>query len=153
MRIDLQRLEEDDWRLWRAVRLAALAEAPDAFGSTLAEWSGPNDLEARWRARLASVPFTVVAGLDDSPAGVVAALRDDDVVELVSLWVAPAARGRGVGDALVAAVLAWADGREVQLDVRAGNAPAITLYARAGFTDAGPAEEAGERRMVRPRTA
>lgn len=45
----------DSWRMWRELRLAALAEAPNAFGSTLAEWSGAGDTEQRWRARLEDV--------------------------------------------------------------------------------------------------
>jgi len=61
--ITAQQLCEDDWALWRTLRQAALAEAPGAFGSTLAEWTGAGDTEARWRARLVTVPFNVVARL------------------------------------------------------------------------------------------
>jgi hypothetical protein len=53
--LELRTLESDDWRLWRELRLGALAEAPHAFGSTLAEWQGPGDREERWRSRL-SIP-------------------------------------------------------------------------------------------------
>ena len=45
-----------DWCQLRALRLAGLAEAPAAFGSALAEWTGKGDTEHRWRARLSSVP-------------------------------------------------------------------------------------------------
>jgi GNAT superfamily N-acetyltransferase len=31
----------------------------------------------------------------------------DDVIELISMWVAPFARGHGVGDAAIRRVLAW----------------------------------------------
>jgi hypothetical protein len=50
------------------LRLAALAEAPAAFGSTLSDWSGPGDTEERWRARLASVAHNIVLEHGGSPA-------------------------------------------------------------------------------------
>ena len=53
-------VEPDDWRMWRALRLAALTDAPGAFGSTLAEWSGTGDTEQRWRARLGDVALNLV---------------------------------------------------------------------------------------------
>ena len=37
----------EDWRLFRALRRTALADAADMFGSSLAEWSGTGDTEAR----------------------------------------------------------------------------------------------------------
>ena len=53
--IDILVLTPDDWPTWRELRLAALAEAPGAFGSRLADWQGDGDREQRWRDRL-SVP-------------------------------------------------------------------------------------------------
>ena len=50
--IELRVLSPDDWRVWRELRLAALAEAPEAFGSRLADWRGDGDREERWRDRL-----------------------------------------------------------------------------------------------------
>lgn len=140
-RVRLRRLGPDDWRDWRALRLRALAESPEAFGSTLAEWSGPGDLEERWRARLA-LPGArnLLARLEgpggEGDVGMASGLREGDRVGLVSMWVAPEARGRGVGDALVAAVVDGAreDGASVvRLDVAEGNDPALALYLRHGF--------------------
>ncbi|HEY0374884.1 MAG TPA: GNAT family N-acetyltransferase, partial [Amnibacterium sp.] len=131
--IEVRRIGEDDWREWRSLRLAALATDPAAFGSTLADWSGPDDLEARWRARLAGSPFAVLLDLDGRPVGMIAAMLEGGAVEVVSLWVDPAARGRGVGDAAVAAVVDFAAGRDVLLSVRTENGPAIRLYRRCGF--------------------
>jgi ribosomal protein S18 acetylase RimI-like enzyme len=135
--IDARDLRPDDWRLWRELRLAALAEAPGAFGSTLAEWSGPGDTEARWRARLTNVPLNTVFSIDGAHVGMVGAAVTGDEVELLSLWVAPWARARGVGDAAVEHVIRWAGERRVVLSVKADNAPALRLYARHGFRDAG----------------
>jgi ribosomal protein S18 acetylase RimI-like enzyme len=155
--VAIEVLTDAGWRDWRQLRLQALTEAPAAFGSTLAEWTGAGDTEARWRGRLASVPVNLVARLDGKAAGMVSATSPNgDAVELISMWVAPKARGRGVGAALIHAVVDWARHQhvaQVVLDVREGNEPAIRLYEREGFVDVGssPFSDAGapERRMVR----
>lgn len=154
--IDTTVLGPDDWPLWRQLRLAALTDAPEAFGSTLADWSGAGDTEQRWRARLDDVALNVALLADGVPVGMVSATAPDieGQVELISLWVAPGSRGRGVGDEAVRQVLAWAErehpaGRVV-LSVRAGNDHAIALYARHGFIEVGPSpDDPGERLMHR----
>ena len=149
-------LGPDDWRRWRALRLAALAEAPAAFGSTLAGWTGVGDDERRWRERLTVVPHNLVLVRDGTDVGMVSltAPGEGGPPELISLWVAPGARGDRVGDAAVDAVLALAaaayPGRGVVLSVHADNVAARRLYARHGFVDAGPSpDDPGELRMVR----
>lgn len=57
----------------------------------------------------------------------------DDLAELHVIAVAPDHRRRGRAAGLLAHVLAACAGRRVQLEVRAGNQPALALYARAGF--------------------
>ena len=139
--VRLRALAEDDWRDWRALRRAALEEAPDAFTSTLEEWSGSGDSPERWRQRLVAVPFNVLAYVGQQPMGMVSAVTlDETQAELLSLWVDPGARGQGVGDELVIAVVSWAAQqgcRRVVLGVRASNERAITLYGRNGFVDVG----------------
>lgn len=138
--VELRVLAPDDWTVWRDLRLAALAEAPHAFGELLAEWQGENDREERWRARL-SLPgsYSVVALLEGRPIGMSGAVPTgrEGVVELVSMWVAPTARGRGVGDSLLRAVELWSrdiGARLMLLSVAPGNEPALSLYLRNGFT-------------------
>lgn len=138
--IELRVLSPDDWAAWRELRLASLRDAPDAFGATFADWA--REGEPRWRQRLADVPFNVLAELDGSSAGLVSGTAPDErqAVELISLWVAPLARGRGVGDALVAAVAGWArerGARQVVLLVFAHNHHAANLYRRNGFVPTG----------------
>ena len=141
--IEVRTLSPDDWQLWRTLRLDALAEAPDAFGSRLADWLGDNDREERWRGRLSvQGSFNVVAVLDGQPVGMASGVptTDDSVVELISMWIAPTARGRGVGDALVKAIEQWARSRGAEvmrLDVADGNRAASQLYQRNGFTFTG----------------
>lgn len=138
--IELRTLSPDDWRTWRQLRLAALADAPGAFGSQLADWQGA--AEERWRARLA-IPGSVnlIALVDGEPAGMASGVPGDGgTAELISMWVSPAARGRGVGDRLVQAVERWARGRGalvLRLAVAETNEPAAALYRRNGFADTG----------------
>ena len=142
MRTTLRALDVDDWALWRELRLEALREVPDAFGAKLSDWQGSGDTEARWRERFTTVPLNVIALLDGKPAGMVGALAvDGNTVELISMWVAPFARGQGVSDALIQAIVSWAEKQradQLVLSVRNNNARAIALYARSGFIDAGP---------------
>lgn len=137
--VGLRRLTAADWRIFRELRLEALAEAPYAFGSTLE--AEQMLTEADWRKRLGNrVQF--VAYLDGGSAGTVAGIRSDDpaVAELVSMWVRPQARGRGVGSALVKVILDWASEQgcsEVRLWVSEGNEFAERLYAQHGFVRTG----------------
>jgi ribosomal protein S18 acetylase RimI-like enzyme len=143
----LRVLGTDDWAAWRALRLAALATDPAAFGSRLADWQGAGDREERWRGRLALAgSHNLLAELDGVPVGMASGIPGEDpaVRELISMWVAPSARGRGVGDALVAAVVAWAragGAAGIGLAVVVGNDAAVGLYSRHGFAFTGEVAE------------
>ena len=74
------------------------------------------------------------------PAGVSGVYTADGVADLVSMWVRPSARGRGVGESLIEAAAAWAKARgydTLYLWVTESNAPARRLYQRYGFTPTG----------------
>ena len=61
-------------------------------------------------------------------------------VQLISMWVDPAARGRGLARDLIRAVALWTADRgstRVVLFVQEANAPARQLYERAGFRPTG----------------
>ena len=61
---------------------------------------------------------------------------DASEAELISLWVAPEARGKAVGEALVAAVQQWAKAAGFErlcLNVYDDNHFARDLYQRCGF--------------------
>jgi GNAT superfamily N-acetyltransferase len=155
--IVVRRIGPEEWQQWRTLRLAALAETPYAYRSTIEEWTGPGDTEEHWRTWLADVPLTLVAELDGRPVGLAGAIGPfRGELELVAMWVAPGARGHGVGDALVEAVVGWGrsqGARRLVVEVLASNQVAIDLYRRQGFVDAGPlssaARPAPTRAMVR----
>lgn len=129
----------DDWQTWRDVRLASLADAPYAFGSSLAVEQRFD--EAAWRARLANGMAAVAFGGEDSVgtiAGYVPEHENDPM--LVAAWVHAGARGKGVGNALVAEMLGWSRERgykQVYLRVADGNDAARKLFLRNGFTPTG----------------
>lgn len=80
-----------------------------------------------------------------------------DQADVMTIGVAPRARGRGVGRAILDALLEWArqvGAVEIFLDVRPSNEGAIALYNSRGFVEIGrrpryfrnPVEEAVEMR-------
>ena len=141
----IRTLHPDDWSIYRDLRLRALADAPQAFGSTFAEESQRTD--DVWAARLAAPalgshlqgwPFAVE--VDGTPAGLAWVKMEGAHASIYQVWVAPEARGRGVGAALLDAAITWARARkatEVRLDVTAGDGAAARLYRRMGFVDVG----------------
>ncbi len=146
MSVDIRRITPDDGPELRAVRLAALADAPFAFGSTLAEEAGRTDAEWSDRARWASAGverITVLAREDDRGVGIAGGYREEiqaTEVHLVSMWTAPDVRRSGLGRLLVGAVLDWAvqtGATSVGLWVTRGNAPAQLLYESMGFRETG----------------
>lgn len=147
--IEVQRLTLDDWALERELRLAALQDAPTAFGSRYADAVLMSQTD--WRERLVQqARFAAFRkGLAVGTVGCAPA-RDPyptGATVLVGMWVAPPARGSGVADRLVAAITDLVGGRgggAIWLSVTHGNVAAERLYARHGFhrvQGSGPAEE------------
>jgi len=81
-----------------------------------------------------------VAIEDGRAVGYVLARQAADEAEILNLGVAPAARRRGIGRALVReglAALAARGAEQVFLEVRESNAAARALYAEFGFAEVG----------------
>lgn len=154
--IQIYPIEPDDWPAWRSVRLQALRDAPDAFGSSYSEVSGPKDHERYWRGYFSANGQNYLAHLNGVTVGMVRITgpQTDADAELMSLWVAPAARGRGIGADLVETCWTWlqtaAPGFRLRLSVRRRNRAARRLYERLGFAFAGPdPDDAGEDILIK----
>ncbi len=137
MTLTVHRVTPDDWRSHRDLRLEMLQATPDAFFTQYADVVDFD--EETWRKRIAG-QCHVQARLDGDPVGSVGVWDDpetpEDAATLVAMYVAPRARGTGVGERLVRAVLEEAAERgrgRVVLEVTEGNDPAIRLYERMGF--------------------
>jgi GNAT superfamily N-acetyltransferase len=142
----VRRLAAHEWRVYRALRLHALRDAPDAFGSTLArEEAFPDD---EWLKRLADgaespTELPLIAEDDARPIGLAWARIDPDdpeVAALYQVWVDPAYRHRGVGRLVIDAALDWARSagvRQILLSVALGPGSALEFYRHLGFAEIG----------------
>ena len=157
----VRKFTPDEWRLYRTLRLAALEESPDAFGSTLAHERTRADHD--WVSRLSRAESSLhelplVAEVDNEPSGLTWVWLDDDhgkVAHLYQMWVAPEKRGQGAGRALLDAAVAWArsaGARAIVLDVTAGNREALHLYEAAGFVATGSEQPLRPGSELRSRT-
>jgi RimJ/RimL family protein N-acetyltransferase len=138
----IRRLTPSDAATFQLLRLAGLQESPSAFGSSFGEEQG-RSLSAI-EERLAVEPDSGVFGAFEGqvPVGL-AGLRKErrrNFAHKAFIWgmyVAPAARGNGIGRALLLEVLALARSvpelRQVNLSANAGNTAAVRLYESAGF--------------------
>lgn len=144
--IEVRRIRPDDGPLLRSARLAALADSPSAFGSTLDREEAFTVEQWRERATRGSTGCDAATWLAlDSGAvvGIIGGYRPEPsvpAVDLVSMWVDPAARRTGAGRLLVDTVIGWAhDGgvESMSLWVTRGNDPAYRLYVSAGFAETG----------------
>ena len=126
-------LSPDDWRTFRDIRLRALADSPDAFGSTLERERefGEED----WRRRL-SGPVAVVE--DPDPVAVGGVFENDGVIHVWGMWTDPAHRGRGHARRVLDEILPV--DRTAQLDVNVANPGARAAYERYGFVGTGVLE-------------
>jgi len=139
-------LTADDWQVFRDVRLSSLRDSPQAFSATLEATLGRD--EASWREGLAArTQFVAMVG--EGVVGTAGGIVDPSgrFGELISMWVAPEWRGKGVAARLIEEVAVWATTagfEELRLWVVEGNDPAERAYSRAGFARTGRAQPVRE---------
>ncbi|MER7073383.1 GNAT family N-acetyltransferase [Terrabacter sp. NPDC000476] len=140
--LHLHPLSPDDWESHRDVRLEMLRDAPDAFWFTHADEAVYD--EADWRERIEGAWLVQARDADGvvGSAGLGSHWEPEraTTATLFGMYVAPRARGTGVGEALVHAVLEEARRRgksEVVLEVTSSNTAAAALYERCGFVRTG----------------
>ena len=133
----LRRLEARDAAAFRAFRLEGLSRHPEAFGADPKE-EAAEDISA-WRRRLGD--NAVFGAFRENQLVATAGYYRESRMKMrhkAMLWgvyVAEAARGQGLGRAVVEAAIAQARQEVSQLltSVSVGNAPAERLYESLGF--------------------
>jgi GNAT superfamily N-acetyltransferase len=134
--IEIVRLRPVEGERLKGIRLRALADSPEAFGSSYErEVAFPPE---KWAERLENPEsrwWVAVSGGAD--VGLVCMMREGEKAHLLSMWVAPEARGKSAASRLVDEAVAWAreiGAEEVGLWAVDRNHAARGLYARKGFT-------------------
>jgi ribosomal protein S18 acetylase RimI-like enzyme len=136
----IEELKKGEGSRLRAIRLRALADAPDAFATTVKEAQGW-DMES-WESQIEKL-HTFIWREGEANLGMVrvaAHESDPGARYLISMWVAPEARLQGIGTALVDEVIEWARRRDIRrlvLDVGETNVAARALYESRGFVVTG----------------
>jgi GNAT superfamily N-acetyltransferase len=145
--MEVRRVRPEEWQALRDVRLRALADAPAAFATRYEEArERPGRWWVDWAARSATgtAQAMFLAWDGHRPVGIVGTFVEDGGARwLISMWTEPAARGRGVGRALVDATVVFAraaGSTELLLEVTEGNDPAYALYRTCGFEDGSPGD-------------
>ncbi|NAZ74965.1 GNAT family N-acetyltransferase [Kineococcus sp. T13] len=141
----MRTVTEDDWELFRDLRLRMLADTPIAFMETLEQARAHDEAEWRFRARRTTLPgSSAVVAVDEASGrwvGTMSTFTDPERgVFLVSVFVDASQRGAGTADRLLTAVLerVRAEGAHaVTLHVHEDNARARAFYERRGFRDTG----------------
>lgn len=126
-----------DWMLLKKVRLAALSDAPTAFGVSYQTAANYTDEQWQERASAAAGPEFWLAFVDGDAVGMIGAgISRTNRYNLIGMWVEQHVRGSGIARSLVDAVKSRAlqKGHNlVFLDVSPDNARAANFYLRQGF--------------------
>jgi GNAT superfamily N-acetyltransferase len=132
--------ESDDWPKLRAIRLEALTDAPEAFGSTYAVAAKLSNYQ--WRSMIERSLY-FLAERDGDVVGMVSGGLNDrhpGTHWLYGMYVTPVARGTQTASLLVDVVAAWArdeGATELYLHVTSIAERARAFYARMGFVATG----------------
>jgi ribosomal protein S18 acetylase RimI-like enzyme len=149
----IRRLNENDLEALWALRLLALSESPESFGSTYEETVARGRESILQRLRAEGENNFYFGAFDDTPAlvGMVAFVRPAGIKErhkgeIISLYVLPTARGQRIARALMQAVIDYGKQQpgleQLHLSVVTTALPARNLYRSLGFQTYGLAPRA-----------
>ncbi len=134
--VTIRRAVPGDESALRDLRIRALTDSPNDFGSTLERER--NRTPEDWR-RWLTEGSVYLAETGDGPIGLAAGVpnsEDPSTAYLCAVWVQPAIRGSDAARNLISAVQGWARDtgfRELKLDVVEENGRARRAYERNGF--------------------
>lgn len=144
MNFIVSKLSPDEWQKYRDIRLLALKSDPQAFGSSYDEEMKLTETD--WRNRINVMWF---ASINGDVVGLIGLLQRDNLASkhcgyIISLWVKPEFRGRGIAKSLVQKLKSLAPSlglRKLSLQVSRTQPNAKHLYENLNFSEVGLLKE------------
>jgi len=138
---EIRQLAPDEAARYRDIRLEGLQRDPDAFSSTFEHESA---MELSWFAERIVKGNVFGAFVGGELVGVAGywpreGAKESHKATLWGMYVRSSARGSGLGERLMRAIVNHASGRvaQLQLGVATGNTAALRLYIKSGFSEYG----------------
>lgn len=141
MKYIVKKLDKNDWEKYRDIRLEALKEEPDAFGSSYSEYKDKSVLY--WMDKMSLLSEKngksfLCAVLDDNNFVSIGGAYQDENNEwnIIAIYTKKESRGLGAGSLLFNKILEELKNREVKkvfLRVNIEREPAISMYKKFGF--------------------
>lgn len=137
----VKRLNKSDWEKYRDIRLEALKDEPDAFGSSYDEYKDKSDSYWKDKMSLSSEKngkSFLCAVLDDNNFVSIGGAYQDENNEwnVIAIYTKKEFRGSGAGALLFNKILEESKNRGIKkvfLRVNTKREPAISLYKKFGF--------------------
>lgn len=138
---DVIEFGENEWALYKRIRLQSLVESPDAFSSNYTSEVALSSND--WKARLQSyngrkvLPLWVLKDNIHVALAITVINRDDRATGCIyQMWVSKEYRGHGISKLLLDRILSWASAnglRKLALEVAKNNYTAFAVYSSFGF--------------------
>lgn len=128
---------EEDWEILKTVRLESLLDRPDVFLATYD--TAEKYSQSQWRDRAShKTQYQYILAIQATRAiGIIGGTQNPALeFNVVTMWVNPEFRGKGIADLLISAIknLAISKGHSrIVLSVSQNNSRAVSLYSRHGF--------------------
>lgn len=142
----VEELSERDWPQVRAIYLEGIETGRATFETGVPEWDAWNAGHLA-HSRLVARSSSAEGLIGWAALSPVSARRVYQGVAEVSVYVARAARGRGVGALLLAALITTSEQNNIwtlQAGILAENAESLALHRRCGFREVGRRERIGK---------
>jgi ribosomal protein S18 acetylase RimI-like enzyme len=134
----IREITEEDWEILRDIRLAALLDAPTAFGLSHAIAAAYSDAQWRDRASRRGQAEFILAIINGVAVGIAGHfVNPTSEFNLIAMWVKPECRGTTVAAQLVESVKMRAVSRghaRIVLSVSPDNGAAAAFYRKQGFS-------------------